>query len=709
MFPKLVSLQKPVSILQAVLAALLLAGGVCAIVLGVQRMLEPALFLDQRDSLALIALGLVGLTFVPRFSRRSYIEILICILAFALAGGLHLFVGEGQGAGGINALIAGAAAAFCVRWLQGLRERDVLHTWLARSMGLPDESSKESVVREVETLLRSMNRTQTLAQTQLRETAAQDERNRLARDLHDTIKQQLFSINMAAATAQSLSETDPNAAREMLGEVRNLSQQAQVEMRAMLTQLRPQPLATVGLVQALRDQLEALHFRSEVQTELRGDALPNESQLPLGAQEALFRVAQEALSNVARHARAKTVSVAISHIPSCLTLTIADDGQGFDTSNTKAGMGLNNMRARIAEIGGELSMDSALGNGTHIHIRLPLLQPKRAISEDEKEARNQLYRQISYFVAGVQACMLLPFSFWWGVVLGRMMAGAADPSRMPVGVFGLVSLGLAGVCALFWRRRYRALAARCGDAWAGSPWQRAVQSLNLFGLAGTFMVGAIVALTLQSNVLAVMLAVGCAITYALGWHMELQLNENLAEWASLRFLRTTTSENSMAFGIIAVFLVLLIGFSRLSGNSLSFPPQTLGETSFSVLLLSASLLLGLPLVALYALRLRNYQRTLAGPVAPSLTPTTLSQKTSTAFPLIWFVLGIVNAIRGDWPSMALALTLGTGLLISRDANLNNLRDLRKSPRQLLGVVLAVSALGMLIAQVGYEFGRSLRP
>ena len=462
-------------------------------------------------------------------------------------------------------------------------------------------------------------------------------------------------------------------------------------------------------VQALRDQLEALHFRSEVQTELIGESLPDETQLPLGAQEALFRVAQEALSNIARHARAKHANVAITHTPSHLTLSIADDGQGFDTSQAKTGMGLHNMRTRIAELGGELTMDSAPGAGARMHIRLPLLQPKHRLSEDEKEARNQLYRQISYFVAGVQACLLLPFSLGWGVVVGRMAARAADLSRIPVGVLGLVSMVLVGACALFWRRRYRVLAARCGDAWAGSPWQRAVQSLNLFGLAGTFMVGAIVALTLQSNVLAIMLAIGCAITYALGWRMELQLNESLAEWASLRFLRTTVSENSMAFGITTIFWVLLIGFSRLPGNSLSFPPQTLGETSFLVLLLSASLLLGLPLAALYALRLRNYQRLLAGPTAHSLTPTTPSQKISGAFPLIWFALGIVNAIRGDWSGVAVAFALGTGFALVRDADLNNWRELRKSPRQLVGLVLAAIALAAFIAQAGYDFGRSLRP
>ena len=138
---------------------------------------------------------------------------------------------------------------------------------------------------------------------QLREAAVQEERNRLARDLHDTIKQQLFSINVAAATAQSLRHHDPEAAAQHIRRVRDLSQAAMAEMKALLTQLRPQPLATVGLIEAIRDQLEALRFRAKVTTELHHDALPDEGRLPPGAQETIFRVVQEALSNVARHAR----------------------------------------------------------------------------------------------------------------------------------------------------------------------------------------------------------------------------------------------------------------------------------------------------------------------------------------------------------------------------------------------------------------------
>jgi hypothetical protein len=282
-------------------------------------------------------------------------------------------------------------------------------------------------------------------------------------------------------------------------------------------------------------------------------------------------------------------------------------------------------------------------------------------------------------------------------------------------------LGLAGVLAVLGMRRYHALVAQCGEAWPGCAWQRAIRSFALFGLAGALMVGAMLLFVLHLNIVAVMLVAGCALTYALGWRMELQLNETLSEWASLRFLRTMVSENSVVLGIITVFVVLLFGFSFLPGNSLNFPPANVGEISFSILLMLAGLLLGLPLWALYTRRLRSYQRLLAGTTQSQsqyqsqsqsqsdMSTKTDQRKTPLFFSLIWFAIGLANGIRGDWLGLALSFILGTGFLLSRDADLNNWRELRRSPRQLLGLAMAAIALALFIAQIGFEFGRSLRP
>src|SRR5436305_7513893 len=173
---------------------------------------------------------------------------------------------------------------------------------------------------------------------QIGEAAAQEERNRLARDLHDSIKQQLFSINVGTATAQERWERDPEGARKALADVRRSAREAMVEMQAMLHQLRPEPLGTAGLVEALREQCEALGYRTgaEVTLEL-GEPLPDD-RMPPGAPEALFRMAQEMMANVARHARAPHVRLWLGRQDEEVLLRIVDHGQGFDPAAVVSGM-----------------------------------------------------------------------------------------------------------------------------------------------------------------------------------------------------------------------------------------------------------------------------------------------------------------------------------------------------------------------------------
>ncbi len=204
------------------------------------------------------------------------------------------------------------------------------------------------------------------------EAAAQEERNRLARDLHDSIKQQLFSINVGTAAAQERWEQDPVGARKALADVRRSAREAMVEMQAMLHQLRPEALGTAGLIEALREQCEALGYRTgaEVALEL-GDPIPDE-RLPPGAQETLFRIAQEALANVARHARARKVRVRLGCEEEAVYLQVEDDGQGFVPGLENAGMGLRNLRERTESLDGHLDVASEPGEGTRVSLRVPL-------------------------------------------------------------------------------------------------------------------------------------------------------------------------------------------------------------------------------------------------------------------------------------------------------------------------------------------------
>ena len=217
--------------------------------------------------------------------------------------------------------------------------------------------------------------------------AVQQERNRLARDLHDSIKQQIFTIGVSAAASQARWESDPSGARSALDDVRGSAHEAMVEMEAMLQHLRPAPLETTGLVEALRKQCEALKYRTGAQVTTEFMDLPGNDRVPSGTQEAVFRIAQEALANVARHARAQNVRVAL-HMDTkseSLVFQVQDDGQGFYPAKIKEGMGMSNIRARSREIGGKLDLWSEPGRGARLAVSVPLLKAA------EKRAGQRLF------------------------------------------------------------------------------------------------------------------------------------------------------------------------------------------------------------------------------------------------------------------------------------------------------------------------------
>jgi signal transduction histidine kinase len=206
--------------------------------------------------------------------------------------------------------------------------------------------------------------------------AAQQERNRLARDLHDSIKQQIFTIGVGAAAAQARWESDPSGAHAALDDVRGSAHEAMVEMEAMLQHLSPAPLETIGLVEALRKQCEALQYRTGAQVATEFADLPENDRFPPGTQEAIFRIAQEALANIARHARAQNVKLKLcpDSKNEWMLFLIEDDGQGFNPANIKEGMGMTNIRTRTREMGGQVDLRSEPGGGARLSVRIPLLK-----------------------------------------------------------------------------------------------------------------------------------------------------------------------------------------------------------------------------------------------------------------------------------------------------------------------------------------------
>lgn len=229
---------------------------------------------------------------------------------------------------------------------------------------------------------------------QASEAATVTERQRIARDLHDSIKQQLFSISVSAASAKAYWQKDSSKAYTAVADIQRVTKEAQVEMQALLQQLSFTPLENTRLADALSVQAEALKYRSGLEMDLSIGDIPSAELLPVGTQETIFRLVQEAFANIARHARAKHVAVTLRQTERTLHLIVSDDGQGFDSQQARAGMGLTNMRERIAVLQGTIEVHSALGQGTRLHMQLPLIQPQ-VPEEDVNRAKRDFVQGIA--------------------------------------------------------------------------------------------------------------------------------------------------------------------------------------------------------------------------------------------------------------------------------------------------------------------------
>jgi signal transduction histidine kinase len=216
-------------------------------------------------------------------------------------------------------------------------------------------------------------------ESKIREAAGQEERNRLAQDLHDSVKQQVYAIQTNLATAQARWTTDTSGARDAVDRARSTAHDAISEMTALLDRLRRDPIESVGLTEALRRQAEALGHQSGAEVTTQFGLFPSPNQLPAGAMNVVFRIAQETLANIARHARATHVQLqaGIDAKSSAFSLTIADDGQGFNPETVAAGMGMANIRNRAMEIGGWAEITSSEGKGCTLALIVPLFDPRR--------------------------------------------------------------------------------------------------------------------------------------------------------------------------------------------------------------------------------------------------------------------------------------------------------------------------------------------
>ncbi len=212
---------------------------------------------------------------------------------------------------------------------------------------------------------------QTQLHQKVEQMAVMEERQRLARELHDSVTQALYSVNLyAEAARRSLQAGKKSTTLANLQNLREMTHEAMREMRLLVFELHPLVLEKEGLVAALRARLAAVEGRSGLKTEIH---LEGEQRLPIPIEEELYRIAQEALNNITKHARASNVLIDLMFSGESVCLKIEDDGTGFDlaTARSNGGMGLRGIEERAQKIGGTLTIESSPGKGTKIIVSIP--------------------------------------------------------------------------------------------------------------------------------------------------------------------------------------------------------------------------------------------------------------------------------------------------------------------------------------------------
>jgi PAS domain S-box-containing protein len=202
----------------------------------------------------------------------------------------------------------------------------------------------------------------------VRDRAAATERSRLARELHDSVTQALYSVNLhAEAASLALTAGNQGVVATSLQRLQTMTRQAMMDLRMLIFELHPPILQEEGLAAALRARLATVETRAGLQTEIN---VEGEEDLPLQVAEELFWIAVEAFNNMLKHANARKVIVTLSFDGTRVGLTISDDGLGFDpeAARSKTGMGLRSIAERVERIGGRLDLRTAPGQGTTISV-----------------------------------------------------------------------------------------------------------------------------------------------------------------------------------------------------------------------------------------------------------------------------------------------------------------------------------------------------
>ena len=295
-----------------------------------------------------------------------------------LAGAVLISVGVGAVLLLVPAGFLGLIFGFFTAW--GITRRIGGLARAARSWSRGDFSvtAKDRSKDELGQLSRELNQMAADLQNLLQargELATLEARNRFARDLHDSVKQQVFATSLQIAAARALIRKDTDSAESHLGQADDLVRQAQKELNILIAEMRPAALEGKGLAAALREYVARWSEGAEIPADFH---VRGEREAPLEIEQALFRVAQEAVANVARHSGAGHAEVDLSYTADAVTLRISDNGRGFDPSRgSGGGFGLQSMRERLIKQGGSITVDSAPGKGTRVTAVCPFEDPSK--------------------------------------------------------------------------------------------------------------------------------------------------------------------------------------------------------------------------------------------------------------------------------------------------------------------------------------------
>jgi signal transduction histidine kinase len=313
---------------------------------------------DEQDAQRVLGAGIVYIENLPTDSDvPAELVTLVSrsLLVFLLAAGL------------VGALFGAVTANGMVKRLQ--RVSSASEAWSQGDFsGFIEDSVGDEISQVAQRLNRMAEQLQNLL-AQRQAMAISEERNRLARDLHDSAKQQALAASFQLGTAITLFERDPQAAREHLTEADALVDAVRKELTDLIHELRPPAMDGQNLADVLKEYAIEWAHRNEIEVEVN---VEEPGPLSLEVEQTLYRIAQEGLANVARHSAANHVDLRLSDEAGVVTMEIADDGCGFDLRAEHAGMGLVSMRERAEALNGEVAIESEPGRGTHISVALPV-------------------------------------------------------------------------------------------------------------------------------------------------------------------------------------------------------------------------------------------------------------------------------------------------------------------------------------------------